>query len=694
MMKTHLFIKVNSLLLFLFIFNSLSGQSTLVGWSMLGQNNYGDTILSPSFTNDSIVASNLTKNFLTSTSALSNAWGGRNFTANTSEGGPYYFEFSISPVDTLYFTLNELTLNYRRSGTGPNAALLLYSIDSDTFRTVTHLFFEETVATELPPVTLPPHLFSNIDEMVTFRVVPYGATSTTGTWYIPHIEEAAFDLSLKGEVSSELQQDTTISMPCTPVANLRSEVSRPTTTTFSWEYDNDLSQTFIVEYKKATEVLWGRIPLVYEEILMYSDTTASNYTYTLENLDQLTDYEIKVLVTCEGYDYESELLEVVTTELVLNYDEILVGWSMLEQNNYGDSVLPPTHVNDSVAAASLTKNFNTSASGLSDAWGGRNFVANTSDGGPYYAQFSLSPIDTMALNIREIRMNYRRSGTGPSEALIQYSFDDNSYETISTILFPSTTSATAESVVLPQTSFSNIQSVVYFRIIPYGASSATGTWYIPHLNNTDFDLSVIGEVTNRTNVDTTTIIPCRSVNDLQVAGVGRDFAILEWSYPTDLEAQFLLKYKGENEPNVNEIDITYLLSEFQQGDGMSNFIYTQYELASLTNYLLWLVVVCDGDEYESDKIEFVTDAPPSSITENESESHNFSVFINDNTLYVNNHNNVRVKELILYNLQGQVQLRRLNLSDSWTSPFNFAKGVYIMQLITESKKVEVKIVNN
>ncbi len=132
--------------------------------------------------------------------------------------------------------------------------------------------------------------------------------------------------------------------------------------------------------------------------------------------------------------------------------------------------------------------FNYANSGL--AISGNAFFTFTVKANSGY-KISLSSIDPF---------DYRRSGTGAISALVQYQINAGSFIDITTLSLSSSSSAGASAGPVDLSTITALQnltssSTVTFRIVPYGASGATGTFYIFDVAvSTASDLSVNGTV--------------------------------------------------------------------------------------------------------------------------------------------------------------------------------------------------------
>ncbi|HET6248148.1 MAG TPA: Calx-beta domain-containing protein, partial [Tepidisphaeraceae bacterium] len=212
----------------------------LVAWNVNNQpggtNNFGasplpDTISDPSVSN----SLGLTRGsgIGTTGSAAANAWGGTAFYTGTSASPVFSttgaaavaanqfvtFGLTVQPGDA--DSLGNLELNYRRSGTGPSSGLFQYQLNGGSFVTI------EDDANEFPNsssggASITPINLSGISALqnlpagtaVVFRIVPYNATGTGGTWYINDgSNNMATDLVVNGTVSTSVTAPTLFGSP-------------------------------------------------------------------------------------------------------------------------------------------------------------------------------------------------------------------------------------------------------------------------------------------------------------------------------------------------------------------------------------------------------------------------------------------------------------------------------------------------
>lgn len=183
---------------------------------------------------------------------------------------------------------------------------------------------------------------------------------------------------------------------------------------------------------------------------------------------------------------------------------IIAGWDVSNQTSYGTSPLSPTVTNANVIVSGLAREAGVATSGTaaSRAWGGSNWAA-TSEAAitdNKLATFTVKPAPGNTLSLSAIsQFDYRRSGTGPASGLLQYQINGGSFIDITTLSFPSTSSAGGAAGPISLSGISVLQNIpasstVTFRIIPF-AASGTGTWYIfDRANSVESDLALVGTV--------------------------------------------------------------------------------------------------------------------------------------------------------------------------------------------------------
>jgi hypothetical protein len=220
-------------LVLLFLLSTFSGfGQVLAGWNVNdlagGTNNFGPspfaaTSVAPNLSVGGIVRGS---GIGTTGSGGADAWGGNGFdgamTLEAAITAGEYVTFTLSPDNGYLFSISGIqSYNIRRSGTGPTTGQWQYSFDGLAFTNIGSAITwgsgttgtgNVVPAIDLTSITaLQDVAFPNV---VTFRIVTWGATGTGGTWYInrlaidPHADP---DLVITGTV----EEDGPVSGPCT-----------------------------------------------------------------------------------------------------------------------------------------------------------------------------------------------------------------------------------------------------------------------------------------------------------------------------------------------------------------------------------------------------------------------------------------------------------------------------------------------
>lgn len=204
----------------------------------------------------------------------------------------------------------------------------------------------------------------------------------------------------------------------------------------------------------------------------------------------------------------------------------LFGWDMSGQpggtNNFGTTPLAYSTTTTGISVGSLTRSagVSTTGTGAARGWGGTGWdnggatsTAADNIANNKFFTFTVTPNSGYSLDLVSINpFDYRRSGTGPSNALVQYSINGGTYTDIGTLTFSSSSSSGAQAGSTSLSSISalqNVQSIstVTFRIVPYGTSSSAGTFYIYDFAVTSAnDLAVNGTVSSCISTSATPVV--------------------------------------------------------------------------------------------------------------------------------------------------------------------------------------------
>ena len=184
----------------------------------------------------------------------------------------------------------------------------------------------------------------------------------------------------------------------------------------------------------------------------------------------------------------------------------LVSWEPNGSTGYGISPLAGT-LGTNVALGTMTRS-NVSLAGAgtaeNNAWGGAGWSTSLAapivTGSTPVILFTVRVSPGYGMNLSQIApFNYQRSANGPTAGLFQYSTDGVNYATISTLSFSFSGTPGAPIAPIDLSGITALQNVnncttVTFRIVPYGATAAGGTFYITNLNTSSPDLGIAGTV--------------------------------------------------------------------------------------------------------------------------------------------------------------------------------------------------------
>ncbi len=183
----------------------------LAGWDVASLSAYGPSPFAPTSSNSLAASGGLTRgpNVTTSGSGATNTWGGTGFDGATNAAEAVtnnkYVYFSMSSSLPVSFT--EIPAhNIRRSGTGPSTGQWQYQVGNGAFSNIgTPITWSATTTGGNAQTAINLSAIAALqtvapDTTVTFRLVPYDATSSAGTFYINNI--SGDDLAIFGSFGS------------------------------------------------------------------------------------------------------------------------------------------------------------------------------------------------------------------------------------------------------------------------------------------------------------------------------------------------------------------------------------------------------------------------------------------------------------------------------------------------------------
>ena len=186
--------------------------------------------------------------------------------------------------------------------------------------------------------------------------------------------------------------------------------------------------------------------------------------------------------------------------------EIVVGWETTGQTAWGTQGLPatsPSYKDPDVTVTGLTRGagFATTNAAVANGWGGHGIEGpeNAEDAiaADNVVTFTLTPNATFEFSGSTLSFNYRRSGTGPTHLALQYQIGAGTFANITDVELASTSSVGGNVLGIDLASIPELQAVtgqtITFRLVPYGATGADGTFYI-YGPQPDFDIKIEGSV--------------------------------------------------------------------------------------------------------------------------------------------------------------------------------------------------------
>ncbi len=160
-------------------------------------------------------------------------------------------------------------------------------------------------------------------------------------------------------------------------------------------------------------------------------------------------------------------------------------------STFGPSPWTPTTAAANVTIGGLTRGSGVSTTGTAagSAWGGTNWQG-TSEANAIsineYASFTAKANSGYMASFSGLSLFYRRSGTGPSNGQLQYSTDGITYFDVTGGAFAYTNTTSTGALLTPSVDLTGVLALqnvpatttVYFRIVNWGGTSTSGTWYI------------------------------------------------------------------------------------------------------------------------------------------------------------------------------------------------------------------------
>ena len=183
---------------------------------------------------------------------------------------------------------------------------------------------------------------------------------------------------------------------------------------------------------------------------------------------------------------------------------VLAGWDISGQTGGGTTSLAPATPVAGVTISNLIRGSGIGQGTATTSFGGNHWTnvdESTAIASNAFIVCSISPATNYTLSFNAVdKLNYNRSSTGPPNGVFQYSLDGVNFTDVSPSFSWSVTSGNGLTVNVDLSGISALQNVGYgtnvtFRIVNWGASGATGTWYIKDAATAGNDYEFLGTIT-------------------------------------------------------------------------------------------------------------------------------------------------------------------------------------------------------
>ena len=234
--------------------------------------------------------------------------------------------------------------------------------------------------------------------------------------------------------------------------------------------------------------------------------TATNSSYAKANVQTNDAGPYTVIITnIAGAVTSTPALLTVTSAGTNSFTGVIAGWDVSGQTSFGTSPMPPTTNAANLTIVGLTRGAGvpTTNTAAGRAWGGVGFDAANASAAVAsndFAYLSLSADAGFQVSYSAIsRFDYRRSGSGPANGVLQYQIGAGSFTDITTLAYPVNTSTGGSLAAIDLSGIGALQNVgpgtnVTFRIVNYGGGPSA-TWYVfDFANTTAPDLAITGTI--------------------------------------------------------------------------------------------------------------------------------------------------------------------------------------------------------
>jgi subtilase family serine protease len=501
--------------------NPAAYSGVLAGWDMNalpgGTGDFGASPFSPTTNAPNITVIGLTRGSGVGTSgyAAARGWGGSGFNSTGEAAAVTANQFAtlaLSAAGGYAVSISSVSqFVYRRSSSGPTSGVLQYQIGSGAFTDITNLSYTSSSSSGavLPAIDLSGiSALQNVPSgtTVTFRLMNFGGSSSTGTWYL-------YDQSTPGvndfEITGALSPSgTPVNTPPTVTTSAASGVT--TNAAVLNGTVNPNNQTTAAQFLYGLTTNYNLTAAVSGP---FTGGSAQAVSANLTGLTPATTYHFAITATnnsgsVTGLDqtFTTASMNSGSSNNGTNYYGLLAGWDVSGLSGYGASPYAATTNANGLSIGGLIRGggVGTTGSAAGRAWGGNTFNSSTEASAitaGQYATFSLTVTNGGTLTVSNLtRFDYRRSTSGPPNGMLQVSIAGGAFVDVTNFSYTSTSSSGASLGPVDLSWNTNLQNIaagttVTFRIVNYGANASGGTWYVYDLaGSTALDFSLSGSI--------------------------------------------------------------------------------------------------------------------------------------------------------------------------------------------------------
>ncbi len=204
----------------------------LAGWDVNGL--YSSAPLASDNTAANLSVGNLTLGSGVTAGSTANTWGGTSWQEGTDESTAVannnYATFTVAAGSGYIVSFTNIpAYNIRRSSTGPTTGIWQYQVGSGSFTNIGSAISwgsgttsSGNAETAIDLSGIPALQYVAAGTTVTFRIVNWSASGSTGSWYINNLSTAGDDLQVLGTVSSASASEPTSQASGISFANVQS----------------------------------------------------------------------------------------------------------------------------------------------------------------------------------------------------------------------------------------------------------------------------------------------------------------------------------------------------------------------------------------------------------------------------------------------------------------------------------------